>query len=77
MLEGSASYVSWSFHMEALIDLLKIRVVVVKRVIPYPDLTEAELNVFLQMQRDGILLLNQTVKERLLESIPCKDPHLI
>ena len=32
--------------MEALIDSLKIRVVVVEGVIPYPDATEAELDVF-------------------------------
>ena len=46
-------------------------------IIPYPDATENELDVFSRMRQDGKLMLNQTIKEHILDSISFEDPYLI
>ena len=63
--------------MTSLLMPLKLSAVVIDGMIPSVNANEHELDVFALMQQDGMLLLNLTVKERILDSVCFDDLHLV
>ena len=63
--------------MTSLLYSLKIAIVVIDGVVPYPDASEKELEVFSLMQQDGMIVLNMAVKERIMDTVTFVDPHLV
>ena len=56
---------------------LKLNQIVIDGAIPTLYATDEELNNFGMMQMDEMLLINMTVKERILQTVTFDDPHLM
>ena len=56
---------------------LKLAAVVINGAIPSVDTNGHELDVYPLMQQDGMLLLNLTVKEGILDTVSFDELHLV
>ena len=77
LLDGANNYALWCQRMICILQSLKLNQIVIDGAIPTLDATDEELNNFAMMQMDGMLLINMTVKERILQTVTFDDPHLM
>ena len=77
LLDGANNYALWCQRMTCILQSLKLNQIVIDGAIPTLDATDEELNNFAMMQIDGMLLINMTVKEGILQTVTFDDPHLM
>ena len=63
--------------MTGILQSLKFNQILIDGAIPTLDAIDEEINNFAMMQIDGMLLINMTVEERLLQTVTFDDPHLM
>ena len=77
LLEGSQNYTQWSRRVTSILTSQKIASIVINGAIPAVTASDQELDTFSLMQQDGMLGINMTVSERILDTMPIEDPHLV
>ena len=77
LLESSQNYTQWSRRVTSILTSQKIASIVINGAIPAVTASDQELDTFSLMQQDGMLVINMTVSERILDTMPIEDPHLV